>query len=179
MVARLRHRTCSSRNGWRKDLLKVGDEIQLTGFAAKDGTPSVGVVGDSGVYRTAHPQHDAARSAQGTTSQVRSRGIAISALAVVGGGGGRLAGHAGGRPAARHRRRRPTRRPGRRAGSRTFDPPDGMIPYQPSALARRLRELLKTARPPIRWGEVLPSPACRDFTYLAVSVSNRPVGLKW
>ena len=29
------------RNGWRKDLLKVGDEIQLTGFAAKDGTPNM------------------------------------------------------------------------------------------------------------------------------------------
>jgi hypothetical protein len=27
------------RSGWRKDYLKVGDEIQITGFAAKDGTP--------------------------------------------------------------------------------------------------------------------------------------------
>jgi hypothetical protein len=26
------------RSGWKKDLLKVGDEIQVQGFAAKDGT---------------------------------------------------------------------------------------------------------------------------------------------
>ena len=27
------------RSGWRKDYLKVGDEIQISGFAAKDGSP--------------------------------------------------------------------------------------------------------------------------------------------
>ena len=29
------------RNGWRKDFLKIGDEIQIQGFAAKDGTPNM------------------------------------------------------------------------------------------------------------------------------------------
>ena len=29
------------RSGWKKDLLKVGDEIQVQGFAAKDGTPNM------------------------------------------------------------------------------------------------------------------------------------------
>ena len=28
------------RNGWKKDSLKIGDEIQVQGFAAKDGTPT-------------------------------------------------------------------------------------------------------------------------------------------
>ena len=27
------------RSGWKKDTLKIGDEIQVQGFAAKDGTP--------------------------------------------------------------------------------------------------------------------------------------------
>jgi Family of unknown function (DUF6152) len=27
------------RDGWRKDMFKVGDEIQVSGFAAKDGSP--------------------------------------------------------------------------------------------------------------------------------------------
>ena len=35
------------RGGWKKDSLKIGDEIQVQGFAAKDGTPQhVGVDGD-------------------------------------------------------------------------------------------------------------------------------------
>jgi len=29
------------RNGWKKDSLKIGDEIQVQGFAAKDGTPNM------------------------------------------------------------------------------------------------------------------------------------------
>jgi len=29
------------RSGWKKDLLKIGDEIQVQGFAAKDGTPNM------------------------------------------------------------------------------------------------------------------------------------------
>ena len=29
------------KNGWKKDLLKIGDEIQIQGFAAKDGTPNM------------------------------------------------------------------------------------------------------------------------------------------
>src|ERR1700694_5737234 len=29
------------RNGWKKDLLKIGDEIQIQGFAAKDGTSNM------------------------------------------------------------------------------------------------------------------------------------------
>src|SRR5438270_10250541 len=29
------------KNGWKKDLLKIGDEIQVQGFAAKDGTSNM------------------------------------------------------------------------------------------------------------------------------------------
>jgi hypothetical protein len=29
------------RNGWKKDSLKIGDEIQVQGFAAKDGTSNM------------------------------------------------------------------------------------------------------------------------------------------
>ena len=29
------------RNGWKKDSLKIGDEIQVQGFGAKDGTPNM------------------------------------------------------------------------------------------------------------------------------------------
>lgn len=29
------------RNGWKKDSVKIGDEIQVQGFAAKDGTPNM------------------------------------------------------------------------------------------------------------------------------------------
>jgi hypothetical protein len=29
------------RNGWKKDSLKAGDEIQVQGFSAKDGTPNM------------------------------------------------------------------------------------------------------------------------------------------
>jgi uncharacterized protein DUF6152 len=29
------------RNGWKKDSLKIGDEIQIQGFGAKDGSPNM------------------------------------------------------------------------------------------------------------------------------------------
>jgi gamma-glutamyltranspeptidase len=29
------------RSGWKRDTLKIGDEIQVQGFAAKDGTPNM------------------------------------------------------------------------------------------------------------------------------------------
>ena len=54
------------RSGWKKDSLKIGDEIQVQGFAAKDGTPQhVGVDGGSGVDRTADLADDAAGGRQG------------------------------------------------------------------------------------------------------------------
>ena len=54
------------RSGWKKDMLKVGDEIQIQGFAAKDGTPQhVGVVGDAGLHRTENLPDDTAHDGEG------------------------------------------------------------------------------------------------------------------